>query len=193
MEELIDLSGLKLNNDSTLLNLPTEIHLAIISHLEFPETQFLRHSCHAFSTLIPAISSLDDLLTAEKWEGAQTLNLFTCAVCMRLRISGKFADAHRKGPFGREGRNREKRFCIDWGMKPPAGANSKLRYQWGDMWTRFGMPYVKCKGCRSKKRGVMGRKDCEMCPDCWRCIPAGWYFSTRIEGDPGKSSPPPYL
>jgi hypothetical protein len=166
MEVLPGLNALRVSPVSNLLAIPAEIQLAIISHLVFPEVQFLRCVNHHFMNLIPAPSH-SSLLEAEKSDLARSRNAYTCAVCLRLRSPGNFSDAFRMNAFGRD-RNvsgtQEKRFCIDCGVK---GKDTMLKYRWGDAWTRFGIPYVKCRGCLGKKRGVRERRDCPMCPSCW--------------------------
>ena len=78
----------------------------------------------------------------------------------------------RMNAFGRDRKEgkQEKRFCIDCGVK---GKDSMLKYRWGDTWTRFGVPYVKCRGCLGKKRGLRERRDQrEIRSNSWtiRCV-----------------------
>jgi len=162
---LPELTDLAISNSPNLLSIPTEIQLAIISHLDFPAIQFLRTSNRHFMTLISALTH-SALLEAEKSDLARSNNAYTCALCLRLRRSGSFADSFRMKAFGRDCKDgkQEKRFCIDCGVK---GKDSMLKYRWGDTWTRFGVPYVKCRGCLGKKRGVKERMECPVCPSCW--------------------------
>jgi hypothetical protein len=164
---LSNLNAFNLSPKATLLSLPTELQHAVIHHLTFSATRFLRQTCRHFSSLIPALYTLEALLQAERSEDARDLAIFACAVCLRLRRRGKFSDSLRKSAWGKDGWKRETRFCIECGTRPPVGADPKLRYKKGDNWTRFGMPYVKCKACGSVRHGVKERKDCEVCPGCW--------------------------
>ena len=165
VQVLPDMNALVISNEPQLLSLPTEIQLAIISYLTVPASQFLRSANRHFMTLIPPLTNIS-LLEAEKSDLARSNDAYACAVCLRLRRSGNFADTFRTNAFGRDRKDgkQEKRFCIDCGVK---GKNSTLKYRWGDTWTRFGIPYVKCRGCLGKKRGLRERRDCPMCPSCW--------------------------
>jgi hypothetical protein len=163
--QLPSLSILSLSRSRDLLSLPVEIQLAIVSNLEPPATQFLRSTNRHFNTLIPSMTHVC-LLEAEKSDLARSLDAYACALCLRLRRPGNFADGFRMNAYGRDRKDgkQEKRFCIDCGVK---GKDSSLKYRWGDSWTRFGLPYVKCRVCRLKRRGVRERRDCPMCPACW--------------------------
>lgn len=162
---LPDLDSLVISNNAKLLSIPIEIQLAIISQLTFPAIQSLRVTNRHFMSLIPPLTH-SALLEAEKSDLARVRDLYACAVCLRLRSSGSFADQFRMNAFGRDrkGGLQEKRFCIDCGVK---SEDSMLKYRWGDTWSLFGVPYVKCRGCLGKKRGVRERRECPMCPNCW--------------------------
>ena len=165
IQGLLSLRASGQRSEATLLSLPTEIQLAIVTHLAIPASQSLRSTNRHFRTLIPALSH-DLLLEVEKSDLARRRDAYACAVCLCLRRPESFADVFRMNAFGRDrkGGNQEKRFCIDCGLK---GSDSLLKYRWGDTWTRFGVPYVKCRECLGKKRGVRERSDCPMCPSCW--------------------------
>ncbi|OCL11347.1 hypothetical protein AOQ84DRAFT_191929 [Glonium stellatum] len=164
----LSLSGPALSSapPPSLLTLPTELQLEIISYLAFPGSFHLGQTCMYFHALIPT-PDLPALLIAEQFDGARELNIFVCPVCMRLRGPGKFADNFRKGPWGRDGNKRQLRFCIECSTRPPEGVDPKLRYKKGESWTRFGMVYVKCKACLMVKRGAKERMHCEVCAACW--------------------------
>jgi hypothetical protein len=140
MEALQDFKSLKICKGPNVLSIPTEIQLAILSLLDFPAIQFLRAANHHFMTLIPPLSH-NNRLEAEKSDLARSIDAYACALCLRLRRSGNFADAFRMDAFGRDRRDgkQEKRFCIDCGVK---GKDPMLKYRWGDTWSRFGVPYV---------------------------------------------------
>lgn len=164
---LPDFGTLTLKPTTNILSLPLELHATIITHLDAPTAQLLRQTNRYFASLIPPLSTLSALLAAEQCPTAHEANIFACAVCLRLRCAGKFSDAFRKGHrWGREGAGREKRFCIDCGMRSKGG-DPALRYKKGESWTRFGMVYVKCKICFMKKRQVKERAASRVCPGCW--------------------------
>ncbi|MCJ1383333.1 hypothetical protein MMC17_006446 [Xylographa soralifera] len=93
---LPSLTRFHLQTPAPILTLPTELHLAIIAYLPFSARQFLRLTSHHFATLFPPFSTHPALLAAEQDPGARDLNIFACAVCLRLRRGGKFADRLRK-------------------------------------------------------------------------------------------------
>jgi hypothetical protein len=165
---LPDLEKLTLNLTPTLVGLPTELQLMVISYLTLSTSQNLRATCRYFHALFPPQDTVRALLSLEKSRAAQEENVFTCVVCVRLRAAGKFADASRKGPWNTKGDKRETRFCIQCGVKPPPGADRKLRYWKGQTWRRFGLPYIYCKVCCLVKRAVPEKSQVKVCEQCWK-------------------------
>jgi len=92
--------------------------------MAFPATLFLRHTSHHFLPLIPPLTTLPALLAAESTPGAQALNIYTCAVCLRLRRARHFSGRYRNEQWCRHGNERHTRFCIDCGVK---GTDQELR------------------------------------------------------------------
>lgn len=165
---LSDLENLTLSPTATLLGLPAELHLVITSFLPLSASQHLRATSHYFHALFPPQNTVDALLRLEGSEAAREERIFTCVVCVRLRAAGKFADASRKEPWNTEGSKRHTRFCVQCGVRPPPGADRKLRYSKGQSWNRFGLPYIYCKTCSLVKRAVPNRPTIKVCEQCWK-------------------------
>jgi len=164
------------HNPPSLVSLPSEIQLSIISHLSLYSIQVLRCTNQHFRGLIasPAITTL---LQAEDGRQAVAREAYACAVCLCLRNARYFSDAFRMGVFSKKSSAfwriagvsgadlREKRFCIECGT---ANANGVApRYRRGDTWTRFGVPYVKCRECLQVKKGERERRYSPLCPECY--------------------------
>jgi hypothetical protein len=82
--------------------------------------------------------------------------------CFRLRAGSKFADAMKKGPKGRNGKEPQKRFCIDCGLHP---GPAETRYSPGAELVVEGRRHVFCKSCRkyTADAAVVGSGQCAGC------------------------------
>jgi hypothetical protein len=165
---------------SRLLSLPLELQEDIIGCLDVPSKLCLRLVSLYFKSLIPR-SPHSDLLVAEKTAWGIRRGLYTCMDCTRLRPSHFFADAMKKGSKGRNGKEPQKRFCIDCGLKPKWGTT---RYSPGTEIEVEGRRRVWCKDCRrvSDTVACAGSGLCEDChgPTTYCRPPAYCAERTRI-------------
>jgi hypothetical protein len=144
---------------SKLLLLPTELQNNIISHLDIPSTLILRLTNRHFYTL-NSCPTHTTLLLAERTPWAVTLNLYSCMDCLRLKPQAKFATAMLNGPKGRNGKDPQKRFCVECGLKGP-----RSRYSPGAEIVVEGKRHVLCKECKvySGEVGCVGSGMCASC------------------------------
>ncbi|CZR58331.1 uncharacterized protein PAC_08223 [Phialocephala subalpina] len=146
-----------------LLNIPLEIQNSITSHLKTPDILSLRLTCTHFELTIPPPTHIQLLIT-EKTSWAQVRNLYTCKDCLCLRPSNKFADAMKKGKKGLNGKEPQKRFCVDCGTEPKRG---ETRYSPGTEIVVEGERRVFCEWCRKwkggKEVGCPGSRECRAC------------------------------
>ena len=149
----------------SFINLPTELHLAVTTHLSLLDRYFLRLSCRHFYHLIqPPI--VHDLVELEFSGWARDRLLLTCGGCLRLRPSYCFSSDRAYLPKSLCSR----RFCLECGHRPLPGSH---RYQEGDKWhetSAGGSPggggprlMVRCRTCKCIQRGRVGRSTCEGC------------------------------
>ena len=114
----------------------------MISHLDIPSKLKFRLTNRHFHTLIPRPTH-SVLLLAERTPWALTRNLYSCMNCLRLRPQAKFATAMLNGPKGKNGKEPQKRFCIECGLKGP-----RSRYSPGAEIIVEGKRHVLCKECK---------------------------------------------
>ncbi|MCJ1243739.1 hypothetical protein MMC30_000936 [Trapelia coarctata] len=124
----------------TLLSLPPELQHLIIASLPFTATILLRQTCRLYFHLLPPLDSLPALLAAEATQGAADLNLWACALCLRLRRGGRFADRMRRGEWGREVGMRRGRFCVECGVRGRDG-DGGVGFNRGEGWTVYGVVF----------------------------------------------------
>lgn len=84
--------------------------------ITYPEILSLRCTSYHFSLLIPLTHKL--LLEVERWLRFHRYNVFTCCVCMRLRMRDKFAVHATTGVQDIEEEDfvARHRFCVDCGF-----------------------------------------------------------------------------
>ncbi|KAH8756843.1 hypothetical protein BGZ57DRAFT_772259, partial [Hyaloscypha finlandica] len=124
----------------------------IISHLDIPSTLKLRLTNRHFHTLNPYPTHVT-LLLVERTPWAVAPNLYRCMDCLRLRFQEKFAPAMLHGPKGKNGKEPQKRFCVECGLKRP-----RSRYAPGAEIVVEGRDicFVKSVGCIVERWGVLG-------------------------------------
>jgi hypothetical protein len=154
-----------------LLRLPVELHKDIadlISHNWPLSLLNLRRANRYFHALIPPPTHATLLLfEQERWARARPL--YACRYCVRLRPKRHFADAMLKGRTGVNGKEPEKRFCVDCGfghalLEPGAGRQS--RYSPGTEVVVAGQTWVWCKGCLQVKMGGEAKGCAGCCAPC---------------------------
>ena len=148
----------------TFISLPTELHLAVLTHLPLLDRCFLRLTCCHFYHLIPP-PTVHDLIDLESSGWARDRLLLTCGGCLRLRPSHSFSSDRAYLPKSLCSR----RFCLGCGHRPLPGSH---RYQEGDKWHEVLVDgegiggatlMVRCRTCKSIQRGRVGRSTCEGC------------------------------
>jgi hypothetical protein len=145
------------------LDLPSEIHSAIVNHLSFPDKSNLRRTSHYFHNSIPPATHAE-LLAAEQLRFSETGDFYACKDCLRLRTNFKFADNMRKGKRGRFGVESDMRFCIDCGIHPKPGTT---RYPRGSYLIVMGEAFVLCTVCVRFKPAASDKAEKRTCQDCW--------------------------
>ncbi|KAJ5578800.1 uncharacterized protein N7459_007764 [Penicillium hispanicum] len=149
-----------------LRHLPPELHALIVMSLPLPDVLRLRLTCRYFYGLIPQPSH-DQLLLAESTDWARHRGIYTCRYCLRLRPAEQFADRMLQRRRSRSGRDSEKRFCIECGLRPREGT---ARYGPGAQITTHGRFFVYCLSCHHFQPGArdrLGRNTSE-CVSCWQ-------------------------
>ncbi|KAL4872843.1 hypothetical protein BDV12DRAFT_161605 [Aspergillus spectabilis] len=144
---------------TTLLTLPPELHLLIITHLPFPSSVSLKLTCTYFHATIPPLTT-SQLLKIEESTFAINQDLYACRYCRRLRPGYKFADRMKKKGRGRRGHDSEKRFCVECGLQP-RGERGEARYSRGAQVIIQGVFHVLCIECGKFVVGMRVRcKEC---------------------------------
>ncbi|ORY11619.1 hypothetical protein BCR34DRAFT_564958 [Clohesyomyces aquaticus] len=174
-----------------LLRLPVEIHRDITDLLSqdpflLPSLIHLRLTNRYFHSLIPAPTHAQLLLMEQlPWARGSPLrarpSLYACRYCLRLRSSAHFADAMLKGRTGLNGKEPQKRFCVDCGLKSRAG---DTRYSPGAEFVVGGERRVWCKICIEVKKGAEAvgcTGCCKECHEKWVC---GCRGEGRLQGTP---------
>lgn len=128
------------------MNLPTELHVLIIDHLEFPSKAHLKHTNHYFDSLVKEI----DIYEAEKSDYAELHGLWACKECKILLPSSQFSDKSMRGPRSRTGRKAVKRFCVPCGVK--TSPNGRSLYSPGDRIIIDGTLHLICRYCLEFKK-----------------------------------------
>jgi hypothetical protein len=144
---------------SNFLLLPNELQNNIAAHLDILSKLKFRLTNRHFHTLIPR-PALATLLLAERTPWATTRSLYSCMDCLRLRPHFKFATAMLKGSKGKNGREPQKRFCVECGLKGP-----RSRYCPGAEIVVEGRRHVLCKECNAYS-GEVGCVGSGMCAGC---------------------------
>lgn len=161
-EKMTSSSSTKLDTVS-LLEIPAELKHQIIENLPAVDRICLKMTCRTFNSLIPPLN-LQELLELEMspfvMEGwGMDKDRFTCCHCLRLLPRKAFADQVTRGKMGKFGLQRDKRFCVQCGLK--------YRYSPGSHISRQGEHFVVCGGCREYKRGAMeGNTKLKVCERC---------------------------
>lgn len=165
----------------SILDLPTEIHLDIISRLPLMDKHAFRLVNHHFNALIAAPTSAE-LLEMEMTEiNSSHLPYATCVDCTRLRplicFSGNMVT--KKMTWG--GFYADKRFCIECGRRPISGIH---RHGLGNGWMEGdvqlvhtdaglevqcvgGVAYVRCSRCRDIGRAPPDDTNSKVCISCY--------------------------
>lgn len=156
---------------ASLQTLPPELHLVILTHLDFLSTLLFRSTCHQFSSLIP-YPTQPEMIAFEQTEQDRAKKLFCCNACHRLRRHDKFDAAQRAAPkpiIGvdiheptmQNGKPASERFCVDCGTRDLTGNEEEDRWKYaaGKQWIasdgeRMRARWGRCKRCR-KCRGDM--------------------------------------
>lgn len=142
----------------SLLALPPEIHAAILPHLQFLDLHTLRLVNHYFHALVLPPTHAE-LLSVEK---TPNFDFLACVGCTRLRPVASFSIkmfTKKKAPGGAQAHNR---FCIECGRRPLPGVH---RYMLGSRWQEYGVPYARCKRCRTIAQGP----EDQAVPLCFSC------------------------
>lgn len=152
-----------------LLQLPPEIHLLILHHLFFRHRLHLKQTCCYFHDLVPPLSHTE-LLAAETSDYALDRDLYTCRYCLRLLPASMFARKMLQSRRAKYGRNVDRRFCVECGLKPRDGT---ARYGPGAQITMQGTFYVICIICKEFRQGALDRlgKQTSHCESC--CMAQG--------------------
>jgi hypothetical protein len=148
------------------MDLPTEIHIAIINQLSCPGRPCLKYTNRYFFELVP-LPSHAELLAAEDpiydGEDPNTLKFLACRDCVRLRPSYKFADKMRKGRLGGRRSHAFKRICLDSFLNPKPG---KPRDAKGSYVKIMGEIFVLCRECMRFERVPSDQRDKRRCGGC---------------------------
>lgn len=147
-----------------LLRLPPEIHLIILRFVFFRDRIHLKQTCQYFNDLIPPLSHAE-LLAAETSDYAQDRDLYTCRYCLRLLPASMFAHKMLQSRRAKHGRDVDRRFCVECGLKPRDGT---ARYGPGAQITMQGTVYVICLLCKQFRRGALDGlgKQTSYCESC---------------------------
>ncbi|KFY49112.1 hypothetical protein V495_00760 [Pseudogymnoascus sp. VKM F-4514 (FW-929)] len=141
----------------SLLTLPTEIHAAILTHLQFFDLHALRLTNRYFHALLPPPTHAE-LLSAETLE----TGFLACVGCTRLRPVATFSSKmfiKKKVAGGTQAHNR---FCIECGRRPLPGLH---RYMLGSRWKENGVPFARCLRCEIIAKGP----EDQAVPLCFSC------------------------
>ncbi|KAJ5731725.1 uncharacterized protein N7483_006233 [Penicillium malachiteum] len=146
------------------LDLPPELHLLIFKSLTMEDILKLRITCTHFFQMFPQITH-EQLLEAESTAWASEKNLYACRYCLRLRPACQFADRMLGRGRTRLGTDRDKRFCVECGVKPRDGPP---RYGPGSQFTFQGQACVICILCHQFRPAAFnsdgrGTRHCEVC------------------------------
>lgn len=148
---------------ASLMGLPTELHLAILEHLPFPDSHGLKLTNRHFYNIVKPLNHAD-LLAAEKTRFAIGAGLYACKDCVRLRTACRFGDQMKRQKKRREGSRAKDRFCLDCGVNPAPGTT---RYAPGNRISLAGEVYVICTKCGWFSDGVEENPAVTVCRECW--------------------------
>jgi hypothetical protein len=150
----------------TLLSLPLELHLKIISYIgprEDASYLHLRLTNQYFYHALPAPNH-EDLLHIETTCFAHRRRLFACRYCLRLRKSVMFSDIVKRCPA-------VYRFCVDCGFDHWT-AKSGPHYAPGTyIQTKSDMYLYRCRVCDKTRYMRDHNHGCSTCPDCHKSGP----------------------
>lgn len=132
---------------ATFMTLPSDVHVIIITHLDFPATAHLKHTSHYFDNLVKNI----DIYQAENSTYAKVHKLWACRECASLRPSFEFSDKNKRAKRAKAGAEASKRFCIPCGVKGRCGGRSL--YSPGDRIVLGGKVYFVCTACPLSTKG----------------------------------------
>ncbi|KAJ5894621.1 hypothetical protein N7495_006312 [Penicillium taxi] len=159
-----------MSQNSTICDLPAEILLMIVNHLDAFSTIWLQRSCRLFHGTIPSPTHLELIKAETTYFGTQN-DLYACRDCLRLRPRAKFADNMVKRKKSKWGEKVTERWCVDCGIKPRPGTN---RYTAGNIITILGVPFVICSKCRKFREGASENGKllfvCQVCRGFTRAI-----------------------
>lgn len=106
----------------SLLTLPTELLLQILTYLPYPTYHLLHRTHPCFRDLITPSAIRKHILTANQIdllasEPVLPSNIYPCYICMRALSSSRFSLSSRKDDRVHAGSKALKRFCVDCGAK----------------------------------------------------------------------------
>ncbi|CAG8363187.1 unnamed protein product [Penicillium salamii] len=148
---------------TTLLDLPTELHLHIIKFLDYPSSFALSHTNQRFRAILPMEppetreEKLSFLLAIELWPRYD--HLFSCSICLKLRPRNAFTDKQIRAKRRKGAIESDHRFCLDCGC-------CKKFYQPGQYLRVDGREEVLCAICRERFRYGRYCMYCRMCGPC---------------------------
>lgn len=148
----------------TLFDLPLELHLKILSCLDYPTCLALSQANVFFRSIItvekPSTSAqkVSFLCTAENWPRYK--DKFSCSRCLKLCPSGAFSDKQIKAKRGKGHAESDRRFCLKCGVKKriyqpgePVIVNRHTHYICALCWKLCGSGLF-CLGCRACRRCI---------------------------------------
>lgn len=106
----------------SLLTLPTELLLQILTNLPYPTFFLLKRTHPYFRDLITPSAFRSHVLTANHIDllASEPLlpsNIYPCYICLRALPSSRFSLSSRKDDRAHAGSKALKRFCVDCGAK----------------------------------------------------------------------------
>ena len=106
----------------SLLTLPTELLLQILTYLTYPTYILLQRTHPYFRDLITPSTLRNHILTANQIDllASEPLlpsDIYPCYICLRALPSSRFSLSSRKDDRAHAGSKALKRFCVDCGAK----------------------------------------------------------------------------
>lgn len=165
---------------ATLPNLPADLHLLIMQHLDTMHIMRMRMMSSALYARIPP-PSVDELVELERTVFRGESGLYTCGVCLRLRPREKFTDkmVSKKRAKCFASPDAGKRFCIDCGITPAPETGAR-RYCPGAHIVIQGEQFVVCRTCWEFSEAAV--EDGRNTSECPRCRPESRAREQRARG-----------
>ncbi|KAE8371037.1 hypothetical protein BDV26DRAFT_276867 [Aspergillus bertholletiae] len=108
------------SSTATLINLPAELQLQIVNHLDYPSQLILSQSNRYLRSIVEVEKpttveqKLSYLCVAETWRRYE--DYFACSRCLKLRSKDEFADKQVSGKRGKQHVENNRRFCLTCGV-----------------------------------------------------------------------------